>query len=136
MKTIVLTLLLIFSNPVFSEDLSKWLMSNGNEGYFPEYGDYTVYKNVCSKSSCFHLVFVSYVSGSNKGGRRLAVFSEKNKYLGNYSGFNDNPIELKNSKLLFPYTDPQFGKSINIDKGFPHETIYLDGEFFDFEKEL
>ncbi|MDO6420854.1 hypothetical protein [Saccharophagus degradans] len=107
-------------------------MINGPENYFPEEASYLSFPNVCSKNMCFHLVAMEYVSESNKGMKRLAVFSSDGKYIGVYSGFNELPLKSDGSSLVFPASE--YGYLIDFSGGQPPSTVYIDGENFDFEK--
>ncbi len=131
MKYIALISGLLLSCSVGATDLSEWLKDTNPQGYFPETGDYSTYPNACNESTCFHLVAVFYATPSNKGMRRLAVFSENGKYLGVYSGFNEMPVKLVGVQLIFP--ESEFGSSINFNGKLPPARAYIDGQHFEFE---
>lgn len=131
MKYLTLTLSLLLSQAVIAGDLSEWLIENNPKGYFPATADYSSYSNVCNDNACFNLVAVYYVTPTEKGMRRLAVFSESDKYLGAYSGFNEMPIKHNGAQLIFP--ESELGNSINFSGKLPPAKVYIDGEYFEFE---
>ncbi|WP_299977796.1 hypothetical protein [uncultured Pseudoteredinibacter sp.] len=131
MKFITLISGLLLFCSVDAADISEWLKDANPQGYFPETGDYSTYPDACNENTCFHLVGVYYVTPTNKGMRRVAVFSEGGKYLGAYSGFNEMPTKLVGFQLVFP--ESEFGNSISFDGKLPPTRVYIDGEYFEFE---
>lgn len=136
MKYFYSAVFLLFSSQSFSQNLNEWIMEHGPGGYFPEDGEYRVFTDVCNKHTCFDLVYVSYIVGT-KGMRRLAVVSKKRELIGVYSGFNEDPIELRGTSLVFPISEygSEFGFKIDFSGKLPPEEAYLDGEFFTLESQ-
>lgn len=64
--------------------------------------------------------------------RRLAVVSKKKELIGVYSGFNEDPIEVQESNLIFPISEAgsEFGLKIDFSGKLPPDRAYLDGDFF------
>ncbi|QSX32325.1 hypothetical protein JYB87_11125 [Shewanella avicenniae] len=131
MKFLTLILSILVSSAAYAGSASDWLKANNPRGYFPQEGEYRSFPNICNENTCFNLVAVSYVTETNKGMRRLAVFSESGEYLGVYSGFQEMPVKVVGSSLLFPASE--YGYFINFSGGEPPATAYLDGENFEFE---
>lgn len=131
MKIITLILGLLVSNAVLANELEIWLKENNPNGYFPNSADYLSFPSACNENTCFSIVVVSYVTATNKGMRRVAVFSSPNVYLGVYSGFQEAPIKVSGSKLVFP--ESPFGNTIDFNGHQPPGTAYIDGEHFEFE---
>lgn len=104
------------------------------EGYYPRNGEYQLFEDLCNPKTCFYAVSVYYVSSSNKGVRRIAVFSEKGVYLGSYSGFSENPVSSEENIIKFPKS--KYGDEIKFDGPIPPESVWIDGETFSFEKAL
>lgn len=131
MKVITLLLGLLISSISIANDQSDWLKSNNPNGYFPNDADYLTFQNVCNENTCFSLVVVSYVTATNKGMLRVAVFSNSGDFLGTYSGFQEIPVKISGSKLVFPKSD--FGNAIDFIDSHPPVSAYIDGEHFEFE---
>lgn len=131
MQYITLILGLVLSCSAAASDLSVWLKDKNLNGYFPADADYHEFRNACNEAKCFHLVAVQYVSLSNKGIRRLAVFSDNGEYLGVYSGFDEMPLRLEGSRLIFLETEN--GSAINFNGETPPQTVYIDGAHYEFE---
>ncbi|QSX37969.1 hypothetical protein [Shewanella sedimentimangrovi] len=129
----LLTLILSFlvSSAAYAGDDSDWLKANNLNGYFPQEAKYVNFPNLCNENTCFNLVAVSYVTETNKGMRRLAVFSGSGDYLGVYSGFQEMPVKVVGTSLVFPVSE--YGYFINFSGSQPPATAYIDGENFEFE---
>ena len=131
MKIITLLIGLLISSSSIANEESNWLKEHNPNGYFPVNADYLNFQNICNKKTCFTVVAVSYVTSTNKGMRRVAVFSNSGVYIGVYSGFQDLPIKVSGSNLVFPKSE--FGYIINFNKIQPPAMVYIDGEHFEFE---
>lgn len=131
MKTITLILSFLISSTVHAGNDADWLKEHNPSGYFPKNAEYISYPNLCNKSVCFNVVAVSYVTETNKGMRRVAVFSSAGEYLGVYSGFQEMPSKVFGSSLIFPESED--GYSIDFGGVQPPAKAYIDGENFEFE---
>lgn len=130
MKYISIIALLLL--PAFSFASHQTYLNKNYPEQFPKHAEYKVYKNLCNPISCFDVVSVFYVTETMKGMSRLAVFSQKGDYLGSYSGLMDLPIKAEANVLQFPASEA--GDKVVFDKAVPPQTIWLDGELFNFQK--
>jgi len=130
MKYAILYAVCLFSSMAYSTDNEFWLKTNNPEYYYPKNGEYKALPDICNTVTCFKCIWVYYVSPSLKGVRRLAVFSQNNKYLGSYSGIEPEPIGVKGDKILFQKSE--YGDTITFIGAQPPPTIYVDGENIQF----
>ncbi|QSX39403.1 hypothetical protein [Shewanella cyperi] len=131
MKFLTLILSILVSSSSYAGSASDWLKVNNPGGYFPQEGEYVSFPNLCNENTCFNLVAVSYVTETNKGMRRLAVFSGSGEYLGVYSGFQEMPVKVVGTSLVFPVSE--YGYVINFSGSQPPATAYIDGENIELE---
>lgn len=130
MKLILFCAAWFFSSWANSTDNESWLKINNPNHYYPQNGEYKALPDICNAVTCFKCIWVYYVSSSLKGVRRLAVFSQNNKYLGSYSGIEPEPIGVKGDKILFQKSE--YGDTITFIGAQPPPTIYVDGENIQF----
>ncbi|MER2491608.1 hypothetical protein [Catenovulum sediminis] len=131
MKTIALLLALIMPSLAIANEQINWLQENNPSEYFPKDAEYLNIGEACNGVTCFKLISVSYVTLTSKGMQRVAVFSSSSIYLGVYSGFQELPLSVSGSQLIFP--DSEFGHIISFNGILPPLVAYIDGEHFEFE---
>jgi hypothetical protein len=115
-------------------ELKRRLQNDAPDGYYPKNGKYKLFADLCNSMTCFDAVYVSYVTESHKGMRRLAVFSKSGKYLGSYSGFFTEAVSSKGAVIRFQKSE--YGDQIVFEGSEPPKSVWIDGEFFPFEKAL
>lgn len=131
MKYTMFCIIWLFSGMAYSANNESWLKINNPDHYYPKNGEYKALPDACNAVTCFKCIWVYYVSSSLKGVRRLAVFSQDNKYLGSYSGIEPEPIGVKGDKILFQKSE--YGDTIIFIGAQPPPIIYVDGESIKFE---
>src|SRR4051812_15421704 len=112
-KPLLLLFSFLFASSVFANEigaLKKSLGKSAHSDYFPLNAEYRLFRDVCNAARCFDVVFVSYTTDSNKGMRRLAVFTQSGVYLGVYSGFFTLPISASGNVIQF--TKSEYGDQI------------------------
>ena len=136
-RSVLISVLCFFSATTFAVELSalkEILVKEAPSNYYPKNGEYTLFKNICNPGACFNVVSVFYVSTSNKGMRRIAIFSNNEQYLGSYSGFSESPISTSSFMLRFPKN--KYGDVVKFEGKTPPDKIWIDGETHKFEKKL
>ena len=131
MKLLIFISSFLISSVVYSANEVDWLKGHNPNEYFPRNAEYIKYPELCNERTCFNIVAVSYVTTTNKGMRRVAVFSNAGEYLGVYSGFQEMPLKVIGSELIFH--ESEFGNTINFSGKQPPITAHIDGENFAFE---
>lgn len=115
-------------------ELKRRLQDDAPAGYYPKNGKYKLFPDICNSVTCFDAVSVFYVTESNKGMRRLAVFTKSGKYLGSYSGFFTEPVSSNGAVVRFQQSD--HGDRIVYEGSAPPKSVWIDGEVFSFESAL
>ena len=129
---VALTVCLVASaGPSALERLQRELKVAAPPEHYPDHAKYELLPKVCNARTCFVVLAVQSTS-VNGTTVRLAVFSEREHYLGSYVGLKHAPTGVQGPVLLFaPAAE---GNEVRFDRTSPPPEIRVAGLQHSFQR--
>ena len=104
-ETVVVEKEIIPKDPTDIEEVKVILSSVYKSWFFPKNTEIECLGELTTESSVFHIYISKVVSGvcATKVSTRLLVFSKSLEYMGEYYLYSEDPTEIENNKIIFPF---------------------------------